>query len=605
MSMDDNTVKLARAVFSGSVKQDTDGNYLLNDEGKKRIEAINSVVPEDLRSKYSDALSNRDDETSKKFIDAFERNLFVEDKSGAPAGLRFLIKNFGNDVNAAIEAADRWGYEARPSVFGMRSGEKALGEGIELDLRPKGIFANENEGWKRLDPRKIEFQDVSDLFADAIQTGADILAVPARITGLPGAALAGSVAAGTEAVRQGLGVLTGVSKEVKPEEIGLVGATATAIPAAGPLLRGSGRLAKTAVKETFRGVRNLSRESLDFLADNPGVIRAVESFADNPIEARQELARKTALALNQARDNYVTGINNQIDNIIGQSDISNKTVDARPILDKIDEQIKILSRKTTPSSRSKANEFQQVKANLLSNMDDDKRIFASEINELRKEWNDAAKQAFNKEAGQRLPGADQYEAISNAARDSLDIVDPKIRKINKDLKNLFKIEDDLKRFKFRKEDIPASSIETLLERNLNADESRAIQEFTKIVGLSSDTIDNPEFAKKAAKTIREIHPRSGIASVATGFSLLPLALGATYGLTTGDTGTAGIAAIGGAALAAPFATKTLVRTGTGITRAGEGLTRLIQRGLEIKPEIQRPIRRGLSGIISREVGREQ
>lgn len=587
--MDENVI-LARNVFSGRVPKDTSSKYLLNEEGQKRVQAIVESTPDDLREKYSYALQNHEVPENKKFIDAFERNISVKNENGAPPVLRFLIKNFGNDVNSAIEAADKWGYEAKPSVYTMRDGLKGGLEGINLDIRPKGS----NGPFKRLDKLGPDIQDATDLFADAIQTAADIVATPTKVTGAPGMALAGAVSAGTEAIRQGLGVAAGVNKEVNPNQIAAAGEIGTLIPAAGPIARGLGSIAKDTTKLGYRMARGISKESLDFLSDNPEIIKIVEEMGQNATSSRQELARRTAESITDARSKFVTKINDEISSIIKGSDNANKTVDAGPILKELDYQIKSLNKSTVPKDRAAASELMQVRNNLLQGIGDDKRIFASELDDLRSTWNRAAESSYDAQAGVKLPLADSYAAIARSSREALDVIDPKIRKLNGELADLFDHQDKLSRFKFSEKNIPANGIENIFNYNLKADEAKALDKFVEKIGLVKGGLDNPEFAKKAAKVIKEIDPENPLSQFATGRSLLPIVLGS---MISGGTG-----GVVGGVVAAPIMTKPIVGAGTMLTRGAEATSKGIGAAIQATPQ---PIRRGIAGIISRDVGRNQ
>lgn len=162
---------------------------------------------------------------------------------------RFAVKNFGGSTADSVAYLQQKNPDKEVTVIGD-----------EIVARPK----NSNEPYKKLDPSKLEWADITDVAYDipagvlsgAAATGAGLLggAASGGIGAVPSAALAGgATSAGLETLRQLIGKGVGASKEMSGTDIALAGG----MGALSPVLFGTGattgQVAKTMAGENLAG----------------------------------------------------------------------------------------------------------------------------------------------------------------------------------------------------------------------------------------------------------------------------------------------------------------------------------------------------------------
>lgn len=170
---------------------------------------------------------------------------------------RYMVKNYGNDIDASIaylqnKHPDMEISQDSGEIVGRKRGEKDYKK-----LDPDGL-------WNTLSSPSELLMDVGDISTDVlsgIATGA-VTGATALSGNLPAAAAAGAgTAAGLEWLRQGIGkYLAGTNKEISGTDIALSGA----FGAASPLLFGSGTtMAQAGKKSLQEGGKRTAEEIFD------------------------------------------------------------------------------------------------------------------------------------------------------------------------------------------------------------------------------------------------------------------------------------------------------------------------------------------------------
>lgn len=154
---------------------------------------------------------------------------------------RLTVKNLGNDTASSVAYLQKQHPDA----------EFSIGAGDQILAKKKG-----DTKWGVLDPNTpiLSMATLKDLPQDIGDIGYDVLGGTAQgvataagglAAGLPGAMAGGSASgAGIEAIRQKLGQMAGVNKDVNLGDVGV----SAAIGAAAPLVFGTGAGAKDAAK---------------------------------------------------------------------------------------------------------------------------------------------------------------------------------------------------------------------------------------------------------------------------------------------------------------------------------------------------------------------
>jgi len=209
---------------------------------------------------------------------ASEQELYQQylKETGTKPSEEALYQQYLHETGASPQAAQSDTIdEMHPDIkFTDRLAVKALGNDTDSSLRylqkqnPNLQFRNvdgdiqakkpDEQQWRKLDPSKLDLQDIADLawdipagVAQGVATaGAGLLGAPAGGVGAIPAAMAGSAASGTglEAIRQGLGKYFGINDEVSGKDLALTAGTS----ALSPLLFGTGAGAKDIAKSAIK-----------------------------------------------------------------------------------------------------------------------------------------------------------------------------------------------------------------------------------------------------------------------------------------------------------------------------------------------------------------
>jgi hypothetical protein len=295
---------------------------------------------------------------------------------------RFLVKNFGNDIDSSIEFLRKRHPNLDVKKFDNEIVAKAPGEKEYRKLDPGGFLNSISN------PTELA-QDIGDVGYDI---GAGIGQTAATAAGglagnLPGAAAAGAGSgAGLEALRQGLGQYFGVNKDISMGDV----ATSGVIGAASPLLLGSGASAAQAAKTaTGSGLTGAARSALgmggdtaeqilaankggisrllpkvgaftsgissELLKEAPGKMPLVDSLDETGIKNFSRSAMKrTAQATTSYKREIGAQIGDQVKNIAGQVDLAEAK---NPILNLRDELAQELKETGSEASQEALDEL--------------------------------------------------------------------------------------------------------------------------------------------------------------------------------------------------------------------------------------------------------
>lgn len=315
---------------------------------KKKIKSL----PKEDKLKIREWIKSASAEERMTFADGLAKgNLDLTNILGAknemPKGLgisRAIIKNFSRNPESSLEYLTK-----KHPEYQFKLGDKG-----EILAKSK-----EDLVFSRLDPKGFDVRDISDIGYDVLsgigETAAMGLAgiggtLSTGLGGLPAAmAASGATAAGSETLRQGIGKLIGVNKDISPQEIAMTGALGTASPA---IMRGI----QKGVVPVIKGLSKIPSEAIDaYLKRKPALEKLFkkrlpeigmdlsEQITETARETKNKLGQDVIEALNKGGrkieiDELYDLINREIVNLSRDKE---KKALGRVAIDQMDELLKL------------------------------------------------------------------------------------------------------------------------------------------------------------------------------------------------------------------------------------------------------------------------
>lgn len=175
---------------------------------------------------------------------------------------------------------------------------------------------------------------------------------------------------------------------------GLEGAeTGAAFSAALNLLPGAikqtAKGSKYLTRKAFQGIRGISDETIDILADNPKALKVIESKGDNAVQAVTNFSVEVAEDLTTKRNAYVNAINDEIDDIVGRGGKeSSKRIPIRSVIRSFDKEIQKNMPAVTDEAKNLVRELADQRERLVqtflkNNLSDDAQSSIARIGRQR------------------------------------------------------------------------------------------------------------------------------------------------------------------------------------------------------------------------------
>lgn len=325
-------------------------------------------------------------------------------------------------------------------------------------------------------------------------------------------------------------------------------------------------------KKVLSSLRGIRPESVSAYANNPKAVNEAIMQQMNG-EFLPRFVEDTQAKVSE----FVSNRTNQLDEILQSVD---QPVSIKPLLDSAQTELAKLKGVVATPLRQKQVGVLEEQLNMLKGIDK-KDVSASEVQDIKRQLQEQL-QSFFESSPKKIKKDALDRAISNiekAAVKTVEGIDPRIDKINEELKSGIDLQKKLKLGNVLEGGLDSEKARRFLGTLSNDSKSEIMQDAKALDELMGTNFVGSSTLFRSAK---DLATQDVISTSLTGRSLLPIALGATTGGLFGkDPRSRGALGLAGALLAAPGATKPIISGGKVITdlMASPAVRGAVQRGI--------------------------